>query len=162
MRPTELIGCLEQVLRERGVELTRQGSDLHGRGDDAWVAWDVFCEVAQLPVTEFDPDLWGGLRVPGEPDDDSDLLLHESGESEGRFAVWFTRQLMGYDDAGEYGGMMALNLIVYSPLPEGRIPQAQRWGSPHRFADWRGAVEASNSFKTLKELGPERFVIVQD
>ena len=162
MRPTDGQTLIADRLRARGVELTEEYRNVCGRGEDALLAWEAFCEVAAVPVDERDDELWGGVHVDREYAD-NDLLLHESGAGEGGFVVYFTRQLITVDDAGDYAGMLMLTLtVICERLPEGRVPEAQRWGYPGELEAWKQAVEASNSFRVMQELGPDRFRLTQD
>ena len=64
---------------------------------------------------------------------DNDLLLHESGSVDGGYQLDFARQFSLSDDRREHAA--------------------------GHLDSWKRAVEASNSFKAMQALGPDRFVL---
>jgi hypothetical protein len=135
------------------------------RPPDALARLQQLLAQAEIPF-ESDPQ---GLHGHGE-----DLLLHESGSSDGTaYSVDVCRQFSFEDETGDYAGMNALGLtIVCERAPEGRIPRAQRWGyagtrredSDEKHPElrnwagwvdsWKRAAERSTSVKVLDEIAP--------
>jgi hypothetical protein len=180
MKPLDALTRLRQQLDETGVSYEDDGRELRGRGEDWRRVWETFCELARQPADE--PFERHGLRLRVGDDADNDLLLHESGGyGEVPFGVECRRQFSFEDDERDYAGMNGLWVsFECDRAPDGRVPQAQRWGYAGRRRDdvseeahaemrnwagwvdsWKRAVEASNSFKVLDEIQPVRWSAVQ-
>jgi hypothetical protein len=184
MRAIDAESQLRQLLEAQGIAVRADGPDLVGDGRDWRGVWGAFCELARIPADEPFDKGFGPLHVPD--DSDCDLLLHESGavgEARDRFEVSIRRQFSFAENDGEYAGMNHLMVTFECDrLPEGRVPQAQRWGyagtrrpdvsdeaHPEGGVNWAGyldswanAAEASLSFKVLEELGPVRWTAGQE
>jgi hypothetical protein len=177
MRPLDALDYLKRALTDGGVGFDEHPEELSGRGDDWREVWELFCSAAREPADE--PFDHKGMRLRAPPEIGCDLLLHESGVSDGRFDLSLRRQFSFYDDEGDYVEMNALELVFLTDrAPEGRVPEAQRWGyagrrqeggdSDPEFRNWAGwvdswkdAVEASKSFKVLDDIPPVRWVASQ-
>jgi hypothetical protein len=181
MRPLEALARLKQLLGDAGVPFEEDGRELRGRGEDWRQVWEAFCALAREPADE--PFERRGLRLRVADDSDNDLLLHESGASDGQpFWMSVTRQFSFEDERGNYAGMNAVVLeLDCERTPEGRVPKAHRWGYAGRLRPdvsddshpemrnwagwvdaWKQAAEASNSFKVLAEIRPARWRVVQE
>jgi hypothetical protein len=91
--------------------------------------------------------------------------------------VEVARQFSFEDEHGDYAGMNRVAVsFVCDRAPEGRVPQAQRWGYAGARLDnvsddqhpamrnwagwvdsWKRAVERSNSVRALAEIQPVRW-----
>jgi hypothetical protein len=159
------------------VSFEADGRDgLRGNGEDWREVWEAFCSFAREPADDpFDVD--GQRRRLGALAD-YDLLLHESGVSRGiAYGVDVARQFSFEDEHGDYAGMNRVTVsFVCDRAPEGRVPQAQRWGyagvrrddvSDDQHAEmrnwagwvdsWKRAVERSNSIRALDQAQPVRW-----
>ena len=179
MRPPEALARLKQRLDDAGIWYEDGEDELRGRGEDWRSVWEAFCAAAREPADEPFEHHESRLRVGDRIG--YDLLLHESGGSSSvPFAVDFRRQFTFEDEQSDYAGMNSMFLTVLCDRPpDGRVPEAQRWGYAGRrlegdethpeFRNWAGwvdswkrAVEASNSFKVLDDIQPVRWVALQD
>jgi hypothetical protein len=169
------------MLERDAIEFERARHEVRGRGEDWRRVWEAFCALAREPADEpFDRH---GLRLHVDTRyTDNDLLLHESGSSEGvPFWLSVRRQFSFADEQEDYAGMNVLALEFECERgPQGRAPTAQRWGYAGLRRDdvsdeahpemarwagwveqWKSAVEASNSFKVLAEIQPVRWLSSQ-
>ena len=182
MQPTDALLVVERLLGEAGVVTVRKAADLHGSGGTPSSVLQAFCAMATIPADESFEHYGASTRVSDHPD--ADLLLHESGlggNEMDRYVVYLTRQFSYEDADGEYAGMNALTIeLEAAGVPEGRVPQARRWGYAGRrrhdvpndshpeMGNWAGyvdnwarAVEASNSWKVFEHLPPTRIRVTQ-